>query len=415
MLDRRGNVLVVVLALTLLLAAQIVIVNTFSVGGFRHLNKVNAHVRAIYIGESAFARMLARIKGAPWEARWFAAAPKADASVPLLGGSYSSFVSTVASPEKQADVWIQARFEGAVAVMFWRVRYVDDTLDFFAQVYPTFFTFLPPDSTAPTGGPNPTTTMIVDMIDKQRTNGRPALDKLDRIRGARDFPTIARELDVPLRGVPLDTLSPPGAAPLPQDQYLGDIDRDLGGLPPVPAEPAPPSPPAPPEPDPPVGGISGPPGPGPQTALGRQYPSPTNMTDVIRAILGQTASTPPMDPDLPTSTHFADPEEARRQWQLACAQFIFSWENDAIAKSIDHTTSFVSQMVARNTPADPRPECTAAADALIGYFADITTARSQKLNRPPPPDPASVNPSPGDAAGYARALTAYKDWWLANH
>src|SRR5437868_15045683 len=125
MIARHGNTLVIVLGLALLLAVQITIVNTLSMGGFRHLNRVNAHVRAIAVGESAFARILARIKAAPWEQRWFATAPKAEASVPLLGGSYASYISTVASPEKQADVWIQARFEGSVAVMFWRVRYVD--------------------------------------------------------------------------------------------------------------------------------------------------------------------------------------------------------------------------------------------------------------------------------------------------
>ena len=74
MIARHGNTLVIVLGLALLLAVQITIVNTLSMGGFRHLNKVNAHVRAITVGESAFARILARIKGAAWEARWFAAA-----------------------------------------------------------------------------------------------------------------------------------------------------------------------------------------------------------------------------------------------------------------------------------------------------------------------------------------------------
>lgn len=419
---RKGSTLVVVLGLALLLASQIYIVGTLTSGGMRHLNKVNAHVRAISVGESAFSRMVARLKSAAWERRWFADGAKSEASVPLVGGTYSSFICTVPGPEKQADVWIQAHYEGAVAVMFWRVRYVDDTLDFYAQVYPTFFTFLPPDTAAPTGGPNPTTTLVVDLIEKQRTNNGPAIDLIGRLAGDRTFGDVARTLDIPVRGTPVDVSAPPDGPPLPNSEILGEIDRDLSGLPAAPADPPPPpaptpvpTPTAPPPAQVPPPTAVGPPGPGPTTPLGQQYPSPTNVVDVIRSIFGSVQANPPIDPDLPTSTYFSDPAAAQAEWQHATNQFIVSWENDAIRLSLEHSTAFIANMVAKNTTQTPRPEVQQAADALIAYFADITTARSQKLNRPPPPDAASVDPSPRDAAGYARALNAYTQWWLANH
>ena len=69
--SREGSALVIVLAIAFLLATQVYILMVFTSGGFRHTEKANAHVRAIYIGESAFSRITARLKGAAWEDRWF--------------------------------------------------------------------------------------------------------------------------------------------------------------------------------------------------------------------------------------------------------------------------------------------------------------------------------------------------------
>lgn len=419
--SRRGNTLVVVLALTLLMASQIYIVNTLSMGNFRHVGKVNAHVRAIYVGESAFARMLARMKAAPWESRWFATAPQAEDAVPFGGGTYASYVATVPGETKQADVWIQARYEGSVAVMFWRVRFVDDTLDFYAQVYPTFFTFLPPDTAAPTGGPNPTTTMIVDMIEQQQSNEAPALAALETLSGQLQFDQIAQTLQIPLQGTPLDTLTPPGGTPMAGNVYLGAVAGTGPGASPRPTAPPPPPPPASPPPPPPLSeipqGVRPYQGPRvlPQSPMGQRYPHPTNVTDVVRAILAETTSTPPMDADLPTSDHFSDPVRAQQEWQTATQQFVVSWEMSAIGIQLRRTSAFVGLLAARDTATDPRPESRAAANAFLAYYADITNAHQLSDPSRPVIDPASVDPAPGDAAGYTRALDNYAQWWLDNH
>src|SRR5579862_5609788 len=90
---RSGSALVIALAIGLLLAVQIYIVMVYSSGGYRHTEKVNGHLRAIFVGESALSQLVARMRSAPWEQRWFAGGP-VQTSLFVGGGTCLSYVAT---------------------------------------------------------------------------------------------------------------------------------------------------------------------------------------------------------------------------------------------------------------------------------------------------------------------------------
>lgn len=233
---RRANTLLVVLALMMLVAAELGIVHVVSSGNARHAAKSNGHLRAIHIAESGFSTILARLKGAPWSQRWFALGPAAEYDRPLLGGTFSAHVSTVAGTGRAADVWVESRFDTAVVVMFWRVRVGEPGLDFHAQVYPEFFSFLPPDGPRPSRAANPVAGIVTEMIDRQRTNERGAVDLVEKLEDITDFEGVARTLGIPRSGPVLDETPPLAGARRPQSEYVDAARPDPPpDLPPPPA------------------------------------------------------------------------------------------------------------------------------------------------------------------------------------
>lgn len=253
---RHGNALILVLGIALLLAIQIYIIQTMTVGSFRHVEKVNALIRAIYVGEAAFSQILAKIKVDKWENRWFKGMADGvrEYGQPLAGGTFSSVVVDVAvtpgSTDKLADVWIEARYDGSTQLMYYRVLYADDTLDFTAQVYPRFFTFLEANDPNPfTGALAPATAHIQNLINQQTNNEAAAIAAINGVRTTCNLAGVTASLGVaiPGGGTPLDTLAPPGGAPVDLCTYVNGTISTLVAIPPPPAPPpAPTVPPAPP-------------------------------------------------------------------------------------------------------------------------------------------------------------------------
>lgn len=225
-----------ILGIALLLGIQVYIVQTFTMGSFRHVEKVNAHVRAIYVGESAFSRIAARLKAGRWEDRWFSGAPASENNVGLAGGTYSSIVAEVAPPTaKEVDVWIEAHYDQSVSLMYYRVAFVDDTLDFTAQVIPRFFTFLHPEDPNPfTGTLPPAVQWVKNKIQEQKDNEDGAIRAIDSLKGTCTLTQAGTTLGLTFPAPPLD-----GAALLDgtaQDActYQNGVNAGLAGLPPPP-------------------------------------------------------------------------------------------------------------------------------------------------------------------------------------
>lgn len=396
---RSGTTLVVVMAIALLLAVQIYIVMTYTMGGFRHVERVNAHVRAIYVGESAFSRILARLKTTRWEDRWFKAAPASETDVALAGGTYSSFVNTASEkPDKLVDVWIDARYDGSVSTMYYRVSYADDTLDFSAQVHPQFFTFLGPRDPNPISGLLPPSVVLIqDQIKKQKDNEPKAIAAIKGIGRAVDLPGAGAALGIDFPGPPMDETRAPGPPAMPQGAYLDGVRTSLVGLP-----PPPPPPPPPPAPAPPGAG------------------TPEDFPDVIRTTLAAV----PMPVDLPNREPFTFPTNARQvfgstdrdgdgddddtsvkeEWKKAISEHrdrgFAHWMNK-------HVPTVLGRMAAHLDGGANPAEATkirTVFTALVGYLTGLTVARggpNLMLSMP-------LTPS-GDE--YMKVILDYRDWW----
>lgn len=301
---RHGNALILVLGIALLLAIQIYVIQTLTVGSFRHVEKVNALIRAIYVGEAAFSQILAKVKADKWENRWFKGLPDGarEYGQTVAGGTYSSVVVDVAVPpgstDKMVDVWLESRYEGSTQLMYYRVLYTDDTLDFTAQVYPRFFTFLEANDPNPfTGALAPATAHIQDLINQQTNNEAAAIAAINGVRTTCNLAGVTSSLGVTPLGPPLDTLTPPGGAPIDLCGYVTGTLGTLTGMVPPPVAAALPSiPPAP--------------------------PPPGDFTQVVNAAFVANGYGPlPTTPSgkvsaTPNAVLFADPDEADGQWKV---------------------------------------------------------------------------------------------------
>jgi hypothetical protein len=401
---RRGNTLVVVLAIALLLASQIYIVNVLSSGNFRHVEKVNSHVRAIYVGESALSKLIARLKGAPWGDRWFRGGPVEENNVPLVGGTYSSYAATVPDPtQKLADFWVRGKYEGSTVAMFARVHFVDDTLDFHAQVYPKFFTFQGPDSEVPRAGA-PTLTLIEEMIRKQEQNKQRAKETLDRIRGRNDFAGVAGELQIPLPPGPVpDRTSPPTGASRPQSDYLAGVDLTINvnlgiGLP---------------------AGI--PPGTAPGSPEQIAAAVPNGLVDfheLIRHVV-VTLNGLGVPPDLPgqlldpvLGNYYQDPNNAYQKWVLAVNPGPGNISNPNSPRwkdRLDNAAQLLEDMAKKGTCGN----CRSALDSILEYLRYKTQKALERWPNLPPPDAVDkLDPGPQYTPGdYKDAYIAYAEWF----
>ena len=243
MLSRRGNALILILGIALVLGIQIYIVQTFTMGSFRHVEKVNGHIRAIYVGESAFSQVVARLKAATWENRWFKSGPTRDTSIALAGGSYSDLVEDVpGATDKLVDVWIEAHYDTAVSLMYYRVLYQDDTLDFTAQVFPTFFSFLDAGQPNPfTGTLPPSIALVQGMIGQQQANQAAAIAALNGVKGTCDLNGAMAALSITPPGTPLDSGTLLTGTGIDLCSYVNGVNAALAAAPPPPpAMPLPP-------------------------------------------------------------------------------------------------------------------------------------------------------------------------------
>lgn len=386
----RGSALVIVLAIAFLLAVQIYIIHAFSTSNFKHVNRVNAHIRAIYSCETVYSRMLARLKGAAWPDRWFSVRPAVEKNVPLTGGTYSSYIATVPDPERHlADVWVECKYEGAAVAMYWRVRYAEGTLDLYAQVQPDFFTFVPGNTPSPIAGagPGPLTTVVEGMMEAQKRNRPRVRESLEEIRKRPSLPGVLETLGLTPRAPVRDESFPVApAAPVPQPGYVDLIAAalptgdPLAGIPGAPAGP-----------------------PVPEADLLTKFPTPSNFPGVMDEIFKQR-NLPPAS--TPTIEHFSDPTRALEMWQRA--------QDDRSVGKLDVMMRDMGQyldFVASKYEGTGCSECFDVLATATDYLRAATVAEAARTGRAAPAAP-SVDLRPYDNHAFRNALRVYGDWWF---
>ena len=385
---RRGNTLVIILAVALLLAVQIYIIHVFTSFGFRHVERTNAHIRAIATAESVFSRVVARLKGAPWAERWFKDGPVLEKDVTLGRATYSSYLATVPHPiQKLADLWVEARYEGAIVPMFWRLRYLDEGLDLYAQIQPQFFTFVPSSVPPPisNAGIGPITTVVEGMINEQTRNRPQAIDASTSLVGTPSLGGVLVALGLnPDPGIQDETFPLGGAAPRDQSGYQTDVKAATEVTGPI-ASPPPPN-------------LTS-----PQTSLIEQYPNPSQMPVVVTNIFTQNGLG---DPSVPTTANFKDPVKALQAWTQAATELA----NGRSRQMLEQIGKFIKEMVTRFEQ-NHSPETFDAFMGMLDYLKGVTTQEAQRTGRAPP-KARETDLRPFKAPEFGKAVNAYARWWF---
>jgi hypothetical protein len=399
MRNRRhsGSALVIALAIGLLLAIQIYIIMVYSSGGFRHAEKVTGHLRAIFIGESTFSQILARLRAGRWEDRWFKGGPVQD-SISMAGGNCQSYVATASTtPQKQVNVWLEAHYETATAVMFYQVVCVDDGLDFTAQMYPSFFTFLQEGDPTPLSGSLPASVSLVQSeIVEQQSNLPKALAALSSVQGNTGLQSLGNVLNIPFVAPPLDTTQPFDGPPRPQGDYVANVQTNAAGAPSAPA-----------------------PAPAPS------FSSPGGVLNLMTIIqtLFQSATTLilPLSPtDTPGSAFnpYFTQGGGGVSWRNANKHSISGHPFSQWAGTDLGGNGHFINALATTYQASPTSvvgiQIQTFFVALLNWFQTETTARATALSLPGPPAAMVTIAPPYTGAAFSNAYQAYVNWWSTN-
>lgn len=376
---RRGTVLVLAFGLALVLAIEIYIVVGYSGGNIRMVGQMANHRRAVYVGDSAFCELLARMRRSGWDARWFRGGPVASSGQPLFGGRVDSYVADAAGEARTAEVWVRVRLEQAEISMLWRVHFREDGLDLRRLVYPTFFTFLPPALPPPTGEPGDATLAEAARLQaEQRANASAARALAAEIATRADFASVADALGMVPEGVVSDARW--GDVPGSQASYMRQVL-------------AAPRPPVPPPPPPAPGGLAA------------RFPTPVDLPGVIAAVFAELGLPPA---GAPTPAHFADPAIAASAYTSAVSRAPTNVRDPRWELQVEDVKIYVVELAKQS--ARGCSSCGAALDVLIRYLAEVTAEEAARSGRAAP-RAGDVSPYPYTDSGYSNALTHYREWW----
>ena len=250
--------MVIGLLLTLACFGGVVILLSHS--AYREVDVLDAHLRALAVGEAAFSEIVTRLSATSWPERWFRGAPDVQFDVPIAGGTYESLLrDAVAFPASvnpliqrwggaphQVDLFIRATYRGSTVAMLWRLVMVSDSLESFRRVLPVVFTFEPEGARANAGQVDPLVQNLA-QLQQQRNQNDPLTGQL---MPALLAATTAPEIEAALNFQPPDPVfdgvpSPDGTTVRPNGPYLQHAAPGawVWGVPPPPSSPPPPTPP----------------------------------------------------------------------------------------------------------------------------------------------------------------------------
>ncbi len=159
--SRRGIAIGVVFVILVVLFLGGLAIMHLMRGVQRQLEFSDAHLRTQYIGEAGMNLLMSRLLAQPWEKRWFAAGPKAEANLSYGGGTWDYFIQDTPGRFFHADLWIRASFKTTRRCFFWRIKYDHGLLGGLAMGMPVTRVELEPDE-----APAPGTTVTTPFTDR---------------------------------------------------------------------------------------------------------------------------------------------------------------------------------------------------------------------------------------------------------
>jgi hypothetical protein len=207
--------------------------------GSNYLNQVvyeEEALRCRVIGESVLTMVLARIRNAPWKDRFFAPTPHRQENQPLFEGTYSLYVLDAPGLTDQVDIYVEARFNRARRLFFWRFKHERSILDAAGRFLPILFTAGENQTIPQTGNVSPLAGTVAAIVAERGRNRERARAKVGALAGVSQLRDVINILDAP-----------------PENIILAEDPTRLNPPPPVAAPPTPPpvSPPTVPPPEPP--------------------------------------------------------------------------------------------------------------------------------------------------------------------
>jgi len=224
-MGRRGMAIVVVLSIVVLLAAFAGLVSLLSSSAHREVDVLNGYLRAVGVGECAFAELFSRLSSIPWCRRWFRQAPDVQRDLAIADGTYgyllrdtpSSSPSTRGFPDaKRADLLIRSTWHNSTVVMFWRLTFPEDSLEGVRRIVPELFTFTSDSIPTKPEAQDPLVTRVDEIVRQRQTNDARTRPIADQVRTGASPSVIAGALGIdPERSIldPEETAENPGQPP----------------------------------------------------------------------------------------------------------------------------------------------------------------------------------------------------------
>lgn len=221
-----------------------VVISNLSRGLQRQVEFADASVRAQYIAETALNLLMARLMGSPYEERWFAGNPDAQAGVEYGGGTYDYFIADTKNRPMFVDIWVRSTYRNSKRFYYWRVKFQNTLLTGLATGMPVNGT-----EVEGTAFPNSPTDMdrysaaIEAQLERRRGNRSGANAMADVIQGSNDVTQALNNVGAPpprgVAGTPFgaDPADDPTVAvpvitlpPISSNWPALPLDPPLGGL-----------------------------------------------------------------------------------------------------------------------------------------------------------------------------------------
>ncbi len=219
--DRNsGFILPMVILAMFSIAFFAVVVHSMGSGYSNQVTHVDEFARCRAIAESAYAKVLARVRNKPYRERFFAKAPCRELGVSLFNGQYNLYIVDTPGHKTQADVYVEAIYQRCSRLFFWRVKFERSIFDAVGRALPLLFVTRDA-SDFPLGGTgSPLAGFVDDLIKTRDTNNISAATKDSMVKSLTDTQTIITVLDGPT-GVALASDPDHGALPIAPPPPLG--------------------------------------------------------------------------------------------------------------------------------------------------------------------------------------------------
>ncbi len=197
------------------------------------------------IGQSVFSQVLARIRNKPYAERFFHPQPFLANQEKLFGGNFDLFVVDTPGKPNQVDIYVNASYQQARRLFFWRVLIEHSILDAAGKVFPIIFSTFDSEKFPAGGTDSPFAAHIDQILTKRSQNKVPAGEKSAALATSTSLKNDLDILDGPSGEKVIDFVDPgavppppsPTSPPVPPTGPLTQIfddgfsDTPLGGYP----------------------------------------------------------------------------------------------------------------------------------------------------------------------------------------